>query len=341
MVGQKRDAAFDVVRFVAMFMVVYWHVMSYRPGFDLETMPSYAANFIIAVNMPLFFIVSGYFSRRLHESGDWRRLANRLIGYFWPIAFFAVFFSALECFVWHKYAVSVLPLQSFKKFLFGNWFFFTLAACDVFAFLAFRAKRSLLAVVCALAFAVCLCSSGRIWYASSAVAMFPFYLFGLFALPSLLSCPRMFALTACFGGGAMIISTFLSGNIATNGLAFYWDRFDVWHPQFDKVLHMVLRFIVGSFGSLFIIGVVKLCLHALPRLSVLAVLGTETLGIYLLQGWLIRGVSNPFVSLDTAVWQLLVSSIAVFTIAFCIVKALKWNRRVCDTVFGAWVVKKM
>ncbi len=54
----NRDKSFDIVKFAAMFMTVYWHVMCYRSRFDLISILSYAANFIIAMNMPLFFMVS-------------------------------------------------------------------------------------------------------------------------------------------------------------------------------------------------------------------------------------------------------------------------------------------
>ena len=166
MPDKTRDPAFDLMKFIAIFMVVYWHVMSYRSGFDLATMPSYAANFIISVNMPLFFMVSGYFSRRLHESGDWRRLANRLVKYFWPITTFAFFFALVESIVEHKYSIAAIPLWTLKKFLFGHWFFFALALCDVIIFLSVKYGRTnrARAFLGIMAFVVCLSASGRIWH---------------------------------------------------------------------------------------------------------------------------------------------------------------------------------
>ena len=119
----KRDPLFDMAKFVAMFMVVYWHVMSYRPGFDLAEMPSHAANFIIAVNMPLFFLVSGYFSRRLHDSGNWRRLLGRLVTYFWPLAVFSILGAVIDAIIFHKCTIMQTPLVAIKKFLFTGWFF--------------------------------------------------------------------------------------------------------------------------------------------------------------------------------------------------------------------------
>jgi len=134
----KRDPFFDLLKFVAMFMVVYWHVMSYRPGFDLATMPSRAANFIISMNMPLFFMISGYFSRRLHESGDWKKLGHRLVTYFWPLATVSFIVLCLETIVWQEHTFSQIPLLTLKAFLFHGWFFYALAICEVGTFCAYR-----------------------------------------------------------------------------------------------------------------------------------------------------------------------------------------------------------
>lgn len=123
------------VKFLAMFMVVYWHVISYRPGFELSSRPSYAANFIIAVNMPLFFMVSGFFSRHLHESGNWAKLAARLKLYFWPVVVFSlsnrfveldagvltVFLASCGIFALCFLMVRVLKMSNFvKKGIFGK-----------------------------------------------------------------------------------------------------------------------------------------------------------------------------------------------------------------------------
>lgn len=120
-----------------MFMVVYGHVVCWRPGFSISEMPSFAENFIIAVNMvnmPLFFMISGYFSQRLHESRDWTRLSNRLISYAWPMAFFAIFLATLEGLVLGRMPILQIPILALKKFLFTNWFFYALASCDIITF---------------------------------------------------------------------------------------------------------------------------------------------------------------------------------------------------------------
>ena len=332
----KRDPLFDVAKFVAMFMVVYWHVMSYRPGFDLATMPSCAANFIIAVNMPLFFVVSGYFSRRLHYSGNWRKLAGRMVSYFWPLAIFSIIGAVIDAFLIHKCTIASIPLVALKKFLFTGWFFYALAGCEIITFCATRYSRSVFQKVemCCLAYFMMLFLSGRVWYASSIVSMVPFYWFGLYLLPYFLSRKKLFSVTAICGGLLMIYITYFAGSIATNGLAFYWDRFDILHPEWTKAINMSARYLVGMVGCLFIIATLKSIMVFIPSASRLACLGVETLRIYFIHGLLIGLGTNFLIDLSAGNLILLASACAVFLISFCIAKLTLLSTHIACFAWG-------
>lgn len=333
----KRDPFFDIVKFIAMFMVIYSHVVFYRPGFDLVAMPSYAMNFILVVNMPLFFMVSGCLSRRLHESRDWLKLVNRLVRYFWPLMVFSCVFAVYECIAGHLYSFSGISLCCLKKFLFCHWFFFVLAVCDVITFLIWKngtrdCTKVLLGV---MVFCVCLASSGRVLYATKIVAMIPFYWIGLVFLPKILSSRRMVMLVVvCLGLSIIIFSTYFFGNIATNGLSFYWDWLDIWHPSKDKIIRMIERFVIGGVGCLSIMCALKLIVENIPSTAIFAILGTETLGIYLFQGNVIKCFSNRIVSLDAGPLEVLIASLAVFAVCFVLVKGIKINKFIKSCAFG-------
>ena len=327
---KNRETFFDLVKFFAMLMVVYGHVMGYRMGFDLKTMPSYAENFIVIVNMPLFFIISGYFSNRLHCSYMWCKLWKRLLKYYRPIIFFSFLFAVIECLLEHRYSIRYIPLEALKKILFCNWFFFALAGCDIITFIAVgiadRFGRKWALSFCLVAFLSCMSMAGRVWYTGNIVAMIPFYWFGLCLLPIIVRNNRVLGVTTLIGGGVCILFTFFLGNVAVNGLGFYWDRFDLWCPQFDKAMHMMMRIVFGVAGSLFVIGLVRMSLKVFPYLSALSFLGLETLGIYLIQGWLIRNFSNHFVDLNASVCLILTMTVFVYVVSFLIVKLLKLNK---------------
>ena len=333
--AQERDVLFDLVKCIAMFMVIYGHVTGYRSGFDLSTMPSNAANFIIAVNMPLFFMVSGYFSRRLHESKNWRKLAKRLTGYFWPLASIGIIFAVLDSFVWGKFPISSIPMTVVRRFLFGGWFFYALAFCDVATFLAFyygKVAKGMTAI-CTVFFVIALLGSGRVWHAQNIVAMIPVYWFGLWVLPRIYN-KRYELPLSIIGGGVMLFVTFFSGNIATNGLSFYWNRFDVIHPDVRDVLLMLARYIVGVLGSLFVLKSVTLIVKFVPKITIFSFLGTETLGVYFLQGNIIHNLTNRFVPLDASIGLILIASVLVYALSFLVVRASKWNQQVAFAIWG-------
>ena len=325
MAEKIRDPYFDLIKLVAIFMVVFSHVQSYRPGFSFADMPSRSLNFIMVVNMPLFFMISGYFSRKLHESSNGIKLVDRLISYFWPMAFFAAFSALVDCFVFHKYLATDVPIWLAKKFLLGGWFFWALASCEVITFCAYKYSKSCFStlLIGVVAYFGCLCVGDRVPHVPNIVAMIPFYWFGLLVLPSLLPRMMLFSTIAAIGAVAMLWATYFAGNIATNGLSFYWDRFDVWHPEGVKAVNMILRYLIGIGGGVCVMVVVKIFMRTLPAMRHLASIGKETLGIYFLQGYMIHWISNKFVKLDADVGIMLLAACFVLLLSFGIVKISK------------------
>ena len=285
----NREPWFDVVKFLAMWMVVVWHMIDYRSDFDLKKTPLIAANLIVGVNMPLFFMISGFFSRRLHESGDWHKLLLRLVSYFWPLAVFGLIFTTIDSLVLHRIPVAQIPLTAFKRFLFCGWFFYSLAICEVVTFCSYRLPRWRGALLSSAAFVTLVFLNGRFWYSSSTVAMIPFYWFGLCLLPYVLSLRRLFASLAVVGGIAYLGVVICAGNIATNGLGFYWNYLNPHRFLLRDLGLMFARYGLGLAGCLAICGFIRMVSVVFPALvAKLAVFGTCTLGIYFVHGSLIR-----------------------------------------------------
>lgn len=337
---KKRDPIFDVAKAVAMFMVVYSHVMFYRPGFDLRDNPSYAINFIMVVAMPLFFMISGYFSRRLHESGDVVKLLNRFISYFWPLAFFGVLSAIIESLVCNRYIWTSIPSWALKKFLFCGWFFYALAGCELVTFGAFRFQRATTKLLCLLLFfCACLCGVERIWYIKQMVALVPFYWFGIWLLPRILGNKWYLGVMGAIGLGMIATVTFFAGNIATNGLSFYWNFFCLYKPRLLDVYLMGARYLVGMFGSVAIFMMIKCALCYMQRLNVLARFGVETLGMYFVSGQVIVYGCNRFVDLGASTMMLFAASFTVFVVSWGIVRMLRVNSYVSNLVWGFCIRK--
>lgn len=185
--------------------------------------------------------------------------------------------------------------------------------------------------VCISGFVIALFTSGLFWYSAPVVAMIPFYWFGLWALPRLIQAKRSFAWLALLGCGTLIVVTFFSGNIATNGLSFYWNRFYVFRPTVHDAFLMFARYAIGILGSLFVLFLVMVIV---PKIRKIALLGTETLGIYFLQGFFVREVANRITVLDSSVPMLLAVATLVYGLCFVIVKASKRNGILNAAIWG-------
>ena len=172
-----------------------------------------------------------------------------------------------------------------------------------------------------------------IWHVDNVIQMMPFYVFGLVLVPVIIRNYRLWLATAFLGLKALICVTYFCGNIATNGMSFYWDKIDVFCLDVHKIINYFLRIVVGTLGCLFILLVLRK-LTQLSWVKKIAFVGTETLGMYFLQGWLIRIFVLPWIGLDACVLILLLASSCVFLLAFTMVKILKVNKNICGLVFG-------
>ena len=326
--NKERDSYFDVVKAIAIFMVLLSHVIFYRADFDLNVMPSYILNFVMSINMPLFFIISGYFSQKLHTSSDYGSLKRRLLSYFYPFAVLSIAIAVFEGVVLGKYSLSAIPLWAIKKFLFSGWFFYALAGCDIITYCACRFGKTVMlkfgiALCC---FIACMMLDGKVWYVGSIVSMIPFYWFGFGLLPKILNNKLVFAAMGLFGGVVLIFVTYFYGSIATNGLAFYWDRFDIYNPQKIKLFNMLARYVVGIVGSLFVCIIVRWTLDVIPIISKSSMLGLETLGIYLVQDAVIHYGANRFTTLESSSFELVLVALGTLLVCFFIVRILKINQ---------------
>lgn len=137
--ASTRDPYFNVLKFVAILLVVYLHVSF---SFNTSLGQPYIRNFIVGMNMPIFFIISGMFAARTIENGDWMRLGKHLLGYFWPVALVSCVFAVLEVIFHLPGSDKGLVGYAARNFLFSVWFLWCLAICFCLTFLCSRLKSS-------------------------------------------------------------------------------------------------------------------------------------------------------------------------------------------------------
>lgn len=125
---KTRDMRFDVLKGVATLIVVFGHVLQYSiKGYE----NSLIFNVIWSLQIPLFMVVSGYFSLSSKEPTA-KKLGNQLFRYLWP----CVTYFVVLCIAYH-YKNPISSAFNLLWHLEGTlWYLVVLAFLSVFSFCA-------------------------------------------------------------------------------------------------------------------------------------------------------------------------------------------------------------
>ena len=329
----RRDPVFDVAKALAMMLVAWGHTrwaygcQSGNPGID---------NFIVGMNMPVFFVISGYFSARMVESGEWRSLARHLVGYFWPVAVVSCAFAALTvgCGIGTGTDWGFVGYAG-RNFLFSPWYLWCLADCLVLTFLSSRIPR--VPTLLVLSFLYCLLPFVTgVWYVGTVRAMLPHFAVGLFVLRKWPIWKRRPWGLPCLAIYLFIVLS--SGSFRSNGLSFYngatgWSDFTT--SPFNIVLHLA-RVLLGFIGTIGVLWGVQCFVQRFTRAaSVLSSFGTTTLGVYILHQWIL---AHCVEHLPVGSSFMATASFSVFLFVAChvITNALRSTSWLRKAVWGLW-----
>ena len=284
---KMRDPFWDVLKFLAMLLVVFSHVNVEFPCGILEP---YLDNFRVGMNMPLFFIISGYFAAKTIERGDWRKLGRHLVGYFWPLAAVSVVFAILSVAFCVEGSECGLVGYAGRRFLFSGWYLWVLAICFVLTFLCRRiASGWKLCLALGVSYCICLIDI-PCWHLSYTRAMLPFFVAGM-----LLSQGKKIWKDWRIGLSCLavyLVICIMQGDISKNGLSFYNSPIS-WTAivKDPKVIGFAAaRFVNGIIGSIGVCWAVHYLLSKFKALESLAPLGMTTLGVYILHQWILARV---------------------------------------------------
>lgn len=281
--NKTRDPFFDVVKAIAICLVVFCHVAGIAPE---GTFPLAIENFRVGMNMSIFFIISGYFVWPTIASQNWKKLGVHLQSYFQPALFFSV--AALLvglCFNGGGSAKVMLRGIVVGTFVLP-WFITTLAECYVCTFFAWVIGRNVPRMLCVIGVLIATIvfrplHAGQIHF-SCLINMLPCFLFGALVLRRAgrrLWDSRVIGLV-CFA--IFVLFVMLEGDVRTNGMNFY--TADISASALKCVrndITFILRPLAGVIGSIGVMAIIRIILDYYPRVAILAPLGTMTLGIYI------------------------------------------------------------
>ena len=284
----KRDAFFDLVKAFAIFLVVFGHVSS-ASGYHCKLV----SNFIIGMNMPCFFLMSGWFAHNTLATHDVRKLCRHLRSYFQPMTVISILFTfcaaIIGCLTWDPVEMA---LYAAKRFLFATWFLWALAFCYVISFVVdYVAKRrniryiSYVVVLLAYLFIPEFCYG--LFRVCAVRDMLPYFLLGhLFREWDFRPWTKRLGLASLL---LFLIFIVLEGDVKSNGMAFYWAD-SSWRGVFSSYRGFatwILRPVVGVLGSIGVMWVLQKVVANISVASKIAKIGEYTIGIYLLHQWIL------------------------------------------------------
>lgn len=285
----KRNPSFDLVKFVLLLGVIAGHLAGYGVV-DKGGQPGWVTNLIIGVSMPAFFMISGYFARSLFENGTCGKIAIRTIRLVWPQLFVAIFLGVVMC------AVDGLDaFRSTVREMGAFWFLKTLAFVYLFCGIIFRlCKEDLWRWIGLSAFYLIVLflpehglPARYYWWIGYAPHMIPYFIFGLMVLRrgEQFRDSRV-ALTCGFFFLGVIL---LEGDCSTNGMSFYVTSAHLPDAVMSWTggLTFVGRTVLGVAGSIFVLYLAEFLSRRFAFLSSLSLLGTTTLGVYVIHEWFV------------------------------------------------------
>lgn len=327
----KREPYLDVAKFVAMLTIVFIHVRTNAPNGEFGFVAG-LDNFITAVVLGLFVLISGYLSRGLMASRNVAKLLRRQVVYIWPVFTMTLGLGgAIGCLVYGSWQI---PGGSLLRYaLSAGWFFFCMAICDLMTFAAHalaRDNRKLLASLLLLQFACLWVVPVGLCHARD---MILYFWFGLYAYPALLRLPYCRRLGLVSFALCLAVCVALP-DFRTIGLFVHDSPMPVGTFSWRGCGLVAVKQALGLMGAFGTLEVVRLVTPRLKGVRFWSALGTQTLGVFFIHlllivayygwiGWMGWGVAGRF--LLACAFFAAAHFLAVLSQANVVVRALLWN----------------
>lgn len=298
---KNRIVYIDVIKAFAIFLVVWGHVCG---KYDTKT-NSFIGDYCIApLAMPLFVILSGFFFDGKYGIKEFltKKIKSLAIPYLtWCFIVYVIVRGLLDIYnyIFYDQDIHVLAwINCYKESIlhWGWWFLRALLICYLYAFMWYKinAKKSNILLLLSI-FALLVCSFGGIIPNKNECLIGFIYLYPFFATSIILK--YYWELIDKNKKKFFLISFVVFALLMTqwNGYpdTFYSMNTSVFEKQghfnivgFDVVIKTLYRYIIGFTGSLSIILLFKQIKY-IENLKLVSLVGTNTLGIYIIHFFLI------------------------------------------------------
>lgn len=325
---QTRIMTFDLVKFIAIFCVLWGHIIQYLRH-QGECYENLTYQIIYSFHMPLFMIVVGFFGATCMKNGFKRLLCKKTLQLILP----GITSSVIICVIMKLQR----SIEIFEVLIFSLWFLKAAFLCFVLYAITFASPKFHKQFIF-----VTFIVSQVIFY-SQFNLMYPCFLFGII----------LNSFWNDFKNQARLISV-ISGILFLTMLAFWDDTF--WkipsggvYPihnlnQFrDFTWQFYYRLFIGLSGSTFIIATSELvCKRFKNSKSILFLsnIGQNTLGIYLLQTIIIELLLWRWFNydeIDVSFFQYIIApllSVAILFVCLVLLKIIRKSKYASLIILG-------
>lgn len=321
-VKSVRNPLFDVVKALMMLWVIWGHLGLY----DIVRIPDgsypHMLNAKIGVNMPIFFVISGYFAASTFSKGSWSKIAARAVGFLWPQTALAACVAVVGYLLAMDFSDSV-------EYLLSIWFLRTLLVVYVLAAFACKLFESQglrwLAMIGVYGLMIFLPMELKFFWIGQSAHMFPYFVFGLMVLRKheLFRSAGVSLLCGLFFFAAVV----LEGDTPTTVMSF-WSGATHWQDVISSSRSAVAFFArtaVGIAGSVFVLFAVDRLICICPRLSVVGALGTTTMGVYVLHEIVLIKAGSVLSFLPFPSWTRWPIALAYLLACHFVIKVIRRN----------------
>ena len=322
---------FDVTKALMMLWVIWGHLGLYGIVSIPEGNYPHLLNAKIGVNMPVFFVISGYFAASTFAKGSWSKVAARAVGFLWPQTALAACVAAVGLLLAMNFGEAV-------EYLLSIWFLRTMLVVYLLAALAYKSFKSdalrWMAMIGIYALMVFLPVGLKSFWIGKSAHMFPYFVFGLMVLRKHELHKKTWVSLSC--GLFFLAVVLMEGNSPTVGMSF-WNGATHWTDLISSAYNSVTFFArtaVGISGSVFVLYVIERLLRILPQMSVIGALGTTTMGVYVLHEVILIKAGETLSFLPFPFWTRWPVAIAYLIVCHFVIVVVKRCKATRFLFFG-------
>ena len=184
-VKQQRDRAIDLLKFVAVYLMVLSHCLQ-RLGLGMDSLDHPIGKLIVMVNMPLFIFVTGYFGRSLYSRTLKDLLVSKYKTLIRPTALYALMVVIICDLIIIQFGISIKGCFNIilNRLIYGYWFIWVVIYSSFYSWFFVKLGEMLhvkRVIILLISFALLLIipDTSFIPCLSSFKAMYSFFLLGM------------------------------------------------------------------------------------------------------------------------------------------------------------------